>query len=137
MPGCLHPLVPLEDHSVPDAERLRSDPDLVAELAGGVAPGPDHLVEGGDIGPPDGQDGGRLPAGGRVSVNRPPVLDDPLADIVDGAGNGHPPVLGVGGDGRGDVAIPQGDQGVSFPMLVSAGLTAVGGQSYHLVAQLR
>ena len=66
----------------------------------------------------------------------PPVLHDALAGLVDGAGDGHPAVLDIGVDGRGDVAVAQGDEGVSFPLLVRAGLAAVGGEGDDVVSEL-
>ena len=55
-----HPLVLLEDDPVPHAECLGTDPELLAQLTGCLASGPDHVVQRCDIGPPDGQDGGCL-----------------------------------------------------------------------------
>ena len=69
-------------------------------------------------------------------MDRPPVLDDALACLVDGAGDCHPSVLGIGGDGRRDLSLPKRHQGVVFPLLVGAGLAPVGGQRDDVVAQL-
>ena len=55
---------------------------------------------------------------------------------VDGAGDRHPAVFDIGLDGGGDVAVAQGNEGVTFPLLVRAGLAAVGGQGDDVVAQL-
>ena len=71
-----HPLVLLEDDPVTDAERLGTDPDLGSQLTGCLTAGPDHLVQRGDVGSPDGQDGGRV-----VAMDAPPVLHDALAGL--------------------------------------------------------
>src|ERR1019366_4262933 len=136
----LHPLVLLEDDPVPHAERLGADSEFLAQLTGCLAAGPDHVVEGCDIGPPDGQDGGCLVTGGLIlrrlgMMDRPPVLDDALPSLVDGAGDGHPAVLGVGLNSGGDVSLPQGNEGIALPLLVGTGLAAVGGEGDHVVAQ--
>ena len=70
------------------------------------------------------------------SVDGPPVLDQALPGLVDGAGDGDPAVVGVGLDGRGHVALSQGDEGISLPLLVGTGLAAVGGEGDDVVAQL-
>ena len=72
-----HPLVLFEDDPVTDAERFGTDPDLGSQLTRGLAAGPDHLVQRGDVGSPYGQDGGRLRA-----MDAPPVLHDALAGLV-------------------------------------------------------
>ena len=126
-----HPLVLLEDDPVTDAERLGADPDLGTQLPGGLATGPDHLVERGDVGAADGQDGGGVGA-----MDAPPVLHDALAGPLDGAGDRHPAVFDVGVDSRGDVAVAEGDEGVAFPLLVRASLAAVGGQGDDMTAEL-
>ena len=108
-----HPLVLLEEHPVTDAEGLGAEPDLFAELTAGVASGPDHVVQGDDVGPADGQDGG-----GVIVVDGPPVLHQPVPGLVDRAGDGDPAVLGVGVDSPADVSVPESHQGVAFPLLV-------------------
>ena len=66
----------------------------------------------------------------------PPVLHDALASLVDGGGDRHPAVFDIGVDGRGDVAVAQCDEGITFPLLVRAGLAAVGGQGDDMSSQL-
>ena len=132
LPGFGHPLVLLEEHPVADAEGLGAEPDLLAELTAGLAPGPDHVVQGHHVGPADGQDGG-----GVVVVDGPPVLDQPVPGLVDGAGDGDPAVLGVGVDGPAGVSVSESDQGVAFPLLVGAGLAAVGGEGDDVGSELR
>ncbi len=127
-----HPLVPLEEDPVADAEGLLS-PSLISGPSSPacLAAGPDHLVQCADVDPADGQDGG-----GVVVVDGPPVFDQPLTGLVDRAGDGDPAVVGVGVDGRGHVAIPEGDEGVPFPLLVGAGLAAVGGEGDDVGSEL-
>ena len=68
-------------------------------------------------------------------MDTPPVLHDALAGLVDGAGDRHPTVFDVGVDRWGDVAVAEGDEGVTFPLLVRASLAAVGGQGDDMASQ--
>ena len=132
----LDALVLLEDDPVPHAERLGPERALLTQLTRCLAAGPDHVVQRCDVGPPDGQDGGCLVAGCVVTVDHPPVLDDALAGLIDGAGDRHPAVLGVRVDRGGDVSPSQGNEGIALPLLVSPGLAAVSGEGDDVVAQL-
>ena len=51
-------------------------------------------------------------------------------------GDRHPAVFDIGVDGGGDVAVAEGDEGVTFPLLVRASLAAVGGECDDMSSQL-
>ncbi len=70
------------------------------------------------------------------AMDAPPVLHDALAGLVRGGGDRHPAVFDIGVDRGGDVAVAEGDEGVTFPLLVRASLAAVNGQGDDMTAEL-